>query len=309
MSEPVLKTESLTKRYGRHVAVDNLKLSVERGDIFGFLGQNGAGKSTVIRMSLGLIRPTAGRVELFGHDMARHPLRALGRVGAIVEAPAFYENFSGYANLRMLAALSGGAKRKQIEETLELVGLLERAQDPVRAYSHGMRQRLGIAQALLPRPEFIILDEPTDGLDPQGIHEIRLLLPRLRDELGLTIMLSSHLLAEVERVCNRIAIIDKGRLLYQGAIGNLLTEETVVKITVEPLEAAHQLLSRDPSLTVSRNGSNSIYVRMQRERIPRINELLVVNKIEVLDLVVHQPTLEEVFLTLTASTASPADTT
>jgi ABC-type multidrug transport system ATPase subunit len=309
LSEPVLKTESLTKRYGRHVAVDNLKLSVERGDIFGFLGQNGAGKSTVIRMSLGLIRPTAGRVELFGHDMARHPLRALGRVGAIVEAPAFYENFSGYANLRMLAALSGGAKRKQIEETLELVGLLERAQDPVRAYSHGMRQRLGIAQALLPRPEFIILDEPTDGLDPQGIHEIRLLLPRLRDELGLTIMLSSHLLAEVERVCNRIAIIDKGRLLYQGAIGNLLTEETVVKITVEPLEAAHQLLSRDPSLTVSRNGSNSIYVRMQRERIPRINELLVVNKIEVLDLVVHQPTLEEVFLTLTASTASPADTT
>jgi len=303
VSESILKTESLTKRYGRHLAVDKLELSVERGDIFGFLGQNGAGKSTVIRMSLGLIKPTAGRVLLFGHDMSRHPLRALGRVGAIVEAPAFYENFSGYANLRMLAALSGGAKRKQIEETLELVGLLERAQDPVRAYSHGMRQRLGIAQALLPRPEFIILDEPTDGLDPQGIHEIRLLLPRLRDELGLTIMLSSHLLAEVERVCNRVAIIDRGRLLYQGAIGNLLAKDRLVKITVEPLEAAHQLLSSDPALTVSRNGSNSIYVRMQQECIPRVNELLVANKIQVLELVVHQPTLEEVFLTLTSPPA------
>jgi ABC-type multidrug transport system ATPase subunit len=303
VNEPILKTESLTKRYGRHVAVDHLELSVERGDIFGFLGQNGAGKSTVIRMSLGLIKPTAGRALLFSHDMSRHPLRALGRVGAIVEAPAFYENFSGYANLRMLAALSGGARRKQIEETLELVGLLQRAQDPVRAYSHGMRQRLGIAQALLPRPEFIILDEPTDGLDPQGIHEIRLLLPRLRDELGLTIMLSSHLLAEVERVCNQVAIIDKGKLLYQGAIGNLLTKDDLVKITVEPLEAAHQLLSSDPTLTVSRNGSNSIYIRMQRECIPRVNELLVANKIQVLELVVHQPTLEEVFLTLTAPLA------
>ena len=304
MSEPILKTESLTKRYGRRqVAVDNLELLVERGDIFGFLGQNGAGKSTVIRMSLGLIRPTAGRVLLFGHDMSRHPLRALGRVGAIVEAPAFYENFSGYANLRMLAALSGGAKRKQIEETLELVGLRQRAQDPVRAYSHGMRQRLGIAQALLPRPEFIILDEPTDGLDPQGIHEIRLLLPRLRDELGLTIILSSHLLPEVERICNRVAIIDRGRLLYQGAIESLLAKEKLIKITVEPLEAAHQLLSRDPTLKVSQNGSDSIYVRMQRECIPRVNELLVANNIQVLELAVQQPTLEEVFLTLTAPPA------
>lgn len=302
VSEPILKTESLKKRYGHQVAVDNLELSVERGDIFGFLGQNGAGKSTVIRMSLGLIKPTAGRVLLFGHDMSRHPLRALGKVGAIVEAPAFYENFSGYANLRMLAALSGGATRKQIEETLELVGLRERARDPVRAYSHGMRQRLGIAQALLPRPEFIILDEPTDGLDPQGIHEIRLLLPRLRDELGLTIMLSSHLLSEVERICNRVAIIDRGSLLYQGAIESLLAKDKLIKITVEPLEAAHQLLSRDPTLTVSRNGSNSLYVRMQREHIPRVNELLVANKIQVHELVMQQPTLEEVFLTLTHGT-------
>src|SRR5258705_676134 len=306
MNELILQTEVLTKTYGRRTVVDSLALTVERGDIFGFLGQNGAGKSTVIRMALGLVRPTRGRVLLFGHDMAQHPLRALGRVGAIVEAPAFYENFSGYANLRLLAAMSGGAGQKQIDETLDLVGLLDRARDPVRAYSHGMRQRLGIAQALLPHPEFIILDEPTDGLDPQGIHEIRLLLPRLRDELGLTIMLSSHQLFEVERICNRVAIIDGGRLLYQGAIENLVSRERLIKITVEPLEEAYRLLSRDQTISVSRNGSNSLYIRMRDEDIPRVNALLVANKISVMELAPQRATLEEVFLTLTGAGVAPS---
>lgn len=299
MSESILQTEGLTKRYGRRTVVDRLSLAVERGDIFGFLGQNGAGKSTVIRMALGLVRPTRGRVLLFGHDMGKHSLRALGRVGAIVEAPAFYEDFSGWDNLRIFAALSGGANRKQIEETLVLVDLLDRAHDPVRTYSHGMRQRLGIAQALLPDPQFVILDEPTDGLDPQGIREVRLLLPRLRDELGLTILLSSHLLHEVERVCNRVAIIDEGRLLYQGAIGSLIAEEKLVKITVEPLEDAYQLLRREPLLSVSRNGSESLYVKMRNECIPRINALLVANDIRVMELSPQRVTLEEVFLNLT----------
>jgi ABC-type multidrug transport system ATPase subunit len=298
MSDPILQTEELTKRYGRRIPVDRLSLSVERGDIFGFLGQNGAGKSTVIRMVLGLVRPTRGRVLLFGHDMRGHSLRALGRVGAIVESPAFYENFSGWDNLRIFAAMSGGTTRSRIEETLVLVDLLERARDPVRTYSHGMRQRLGIAQALLPNPELIILDEPTDGLDPQGIREIRLLLPRLRDELGLTILLSSHLLQEVERVCNTVAIIDKGRVLYQGAIGALLAKEQLIKITVDPLEDAYQLLSREPRLTVRRNGSQSLYVCVESECIPRINALLVANDIRVRELTPQHATLEEVFLTL-----------
>ncbi|MGH9929571.1 MAG: ABC transporter ATP-binding protein [Pyrinomonadaceae bacterium] len=299
MPELILQTEALTKRYRRRTVVDSLALSVERGDVCGFLGQNGAGKSTVIRMALGLVRPTRGRVLLFGHDMHRHPLRALGRVGAIVEAPAFYENFSGYTNLRMLAAMSGGARRQRIEGTLDLVGLLNRAHDPVRAYSHGMRQRLGIAQALLPHPEFIVLDEPTDGLDPQGIHEIRALLPRLRDELGLTIMLSSHLLSEVERICNRVAIINEGRLLYQGAVENLVANEQLIKITVEPIEEACRLLSHDPTLSVGRNGSNSLYVRMQAEQIPRVNALLVANHIRVTELSPQRATLEDVFIKLT----------
>src|SRR5437588_11013631 len=219
MTQAVLQTEQLTKKYRRRVVVDRLSLTVERGDIFGFLGQNGAGKSTTIRMALGLVRPTSGRVKVLDHDMSRQPLRVLKSIGAIIEAPAFYENFSGRQNLRMLAAMSGGAEQERIEMVLEIVGLSKRARDPVRVYSHGMRQRLGIAQALLPGPEFIILDEPTDGLDPRGIREVRMLLPRLRDERGLTILLSSHLLNEVECICDTVAIIDGGRLLYQGAIG------------------------------------------------------------------------------------------
>jgi ABC-2 type transport system ATP-binding protein len=195
--------------------------------------------------------------------------------------------------------MSGGASRKRIEETLVLLDLLPRAHDPVRTYSHGMRQRLGIAQALLPDPQFVILDEPTDGLDPQGIREVRSLLPRLRDELGLTILLSSHLLDEVERICNSIAIIAEGRLLYQGAIENLSAEEKLVKITVDRLDVACEVLAADPTISVSRNGSQSLYVKMRDECIPRVNALLVANNIRVMELSPQRPTLEEAFLNLT----------
>ena len=299
MSELILQTHALTKRFGGRTAVDRVSLSVHSGDIFAFLGQNGAGKSTMIRMILGLVRPTNGRVFLFGHDVSKHPLRTLGRVGAIVESPAFYENFSGFDNIRMLSSLSGGVSRKRIDETLELVGLGERAHDQVRKYSHGMRQRLGLAQAILPHPKFIILDEPTDGLDPQGIQEVRTLLPRLRDELGLTIMLSSHLLHEVERVCNRIAIIDEGRLLHEGVIEDLLPPQRLLKITASPVENAYEVLRREGGVSVSRKGPNSLYVKLESESISRVNALLVENGIEVTELSGHSETLEEVFLSLT----------
>ncbi|MGH9968313.1 MAG: ATP-binding cassette domain-containing protein [Pyrinomonadaceae bacterium] len=299
MDDVILQAERLTKRYGSRLVVDRLSLRVERGDIFGLLGRNGAGKSTLIRMALGLVRPTSGRVLLFGHSMAKHPLRALRQIGALVESPAFYENFSGWDNLRILSALSGGTTRKRIEETLALVDLLPRAHHPVRMYSRGMRQRLGIAQALLPSPKFIILDEPTDGLDPQGIQEVRLLLSRLRDELGMTILLSSHLLFEVERVCTTLAIIDEGRLIYQGRVEDLISREMVMRITVDPLEKAFQLLAVDPMLSVKQNGSQSLYVKMPNERIPHVNALLVESGIRVLELSPIRPTLEEVFLTLT----------
>src|SRR5262249_20139580 len=198
----ILENDDLSKAYGKRVVVDSLSLKVERGDIFGFLGQNGAGKSTTIRMALGLVRPTSGVVRVLGFDIAKQPLKALARTGAIVEAPAFYENLSGLENLLLLSKMSGGVARRRVTEVLGIVGLTGPAPDPVRIYSHGMKQRLGIAQALLPAPELIILDEPTDGLDPQGIHEVRTLIRRLRDEMGLTVFLSSHLLHEVEQTCN-----------------------------------------------------------------------------------------------------------
>lgn len=299
MTPVVLQTEQLSKKYRRRVVVDRLSLTVERGDIFGFLGQNGAGKSTTIRMALGLVRPTSGRVSILGHDMSRRPLRGLERIGAIIEAPAFYENFSGRQNLRMLAAMSGGAKRERIETVLEIVGLRERAEDPVRVYSHGMRQRLGIAQALLPNPEFVILDEPTDGLDPQGLSETRALICRLRDELGLTVMLSSHLLHEVEQICNRVAIIEEGRLLYQGRVEDLIAKDNWIKVRVDRLSEAYELLSRDPKLSLSRNGDDSLHVKMTDDQIPAVNSLLVQHGFSVRELSPQRESLEQVFLRLT----------
>jgi ABC-2 type transport system ATP-binding protein len=299
MNHAVLQTYRLTKKYRRRVVVDRLSLRVERGDIFGFLGQNGAGKSTTIRMLLGLVRPSSGEVRILGNDMSRRPQRALKHVGAIIEAPAFYENFSAWQNLRMLAAMSGGATPKRVEQVLELVGLRARARDPVRIYSHGMRQRLGIAQALLPNPEFVILDEPTDGLDPQGLYEVRDLIRRLRDELSLTIMLSSHLLHEVEQICNRVAIIEQGRLVYQGSVEELVAEGQSIKLKVDRVSDAFELLAQDPRLSVTRNGDDSLYLKLAGEEIPDVNALLVERGFRVMEISPQRESLEEVFLRLT----------
>src|SRR5215471_9900906 len=304
MRDLVLETNKLTKLYGKRVVVDSLSLQVERGDIFGFLWQNGAGKSTTIRMALGLVRPTSGVVRVLGFDISKDPMKARARTGAIVEAPAFYENFSGLRNLQLLSNMSGGAEPRRIQEVLSIVGLSGRARDPVRVYSHGMKQRLGIAQALLPGPELIILDEPTDGLDPQGIHEVRALIRKLRDDMGLTVFLSSHLLHEVEQICNRVAIIDHGRLLYQGAIQDLVAKDKVVKLTVDRCEDAYQLLAADTTLSVSLNGDKSLYVKMTDEQIPRVNALLVERGFQVMELSPQTETLEQVFLRLTKPQAA-----
>ena len=301
MGEVVLQTVDLTRKFRHRTVVDRLSLTVEKGDVFGFLGRNGAGKSTTLRIVLGLVRPTFGSVTVLGHEMSRHPLRALKRIGAIIEAPAFYENFSGRQNLRMLAAMSGGVEPEHIESVLELVNLRERARDPVRVYSHGMRQRLGIAQALLPDPELIILDEPTDGLDPQGLFEIRELICRLRDELHLTIVLSSHLLHEVEQICNRLAIIDGGRLIYQGATNELVQSRNLVKFKVDRTTEACELLARGTELPVTRNGDQSFYLAIPDKEIPPIVSLLVQAGFQITEVSPQRQSLEQVFLRLTDS--------
>jgi len=299
MSDLALETQDLTKRFGSRTAVDRLSLRVERGDIYGFIGPNGAGKSTTLRMLLGLVRPTSGVVRFPLPAGNWEYLRARSRVGAIIETPAFYENFSGRRNLQLLASLSGGVQGKRVEQVLEIVGLRDRARDPVKVYSYGMRQRLGIAQALLPTPEVIILDEPTNGLDPEGVQQTRELIRRLRDEFNLTVLLSSHLLSEIEQLCNRVGIIHEGRLLYQGGPAALVTPNRTYKVRVDDLTAAFELVTKEPGVTVSRNGNSFLRVNADEERISAVNALLVSKEIKVYELSPHQETLEEAFLRLT----------
>jgi ABC-2 type transport system ATP-binding protein len=299
MADVALQTENLTKRFGSRTAVDRLTIRVDRGDIYGFLGPNGAGKSTTLRMLLGLVRPTAGVVKFPVRASSWEYLRARSRVGAIIETPAFYENFSGRRNLQLLASLSGRVLKKRVEEVLEIVDLRDRARDPVKAYSYGMRQRLGIAQALLPTPEIIILDEPTNGLDPQGIHETRKLIRRLRDEFKLTVLLSSHLLTEIEQLCNRVGIIHEGRLLYEGGPEGLVQTNSRYKVRVDDLTGAFELLSRVPRVTVSRNGDSFLRIEADEEGISALNALLVGKGIKVYELSSTQESLEEAFLRLT----------
>jgi len=305
MTEIALQTEGITKRFGAHTAVDGLTITVERGDIYGFLGPNGAGKSTTLRMLLGLVRPTSGVIKYPVRGSGWEYLKARTRVGAIIETPAFYENFSGRRNLELLASLSGGVQSKRVEEVLEIVDLRDRARDPVKVYSYGMRQRLGIAQALLPTPELIILDEPTNGLDPQGIHETRELIRRLRDEFKLTVLLSSHLLTEVEQLCNRVGIIHKGNLLYEGEPEALRGPAGRFKVRVDNLPAATELLTRLPGVVLNQNGSAFLRIDADVESIPEVNELLVTNGIRVYELTPTQESLEEAFLRLTNGDVNP----
>lgn len=212
-----IRIEGIAKAFRGRPALHPLRLEVERGELFGLLGHNGAGKSTTFGILLGQVRPDAGEAFLDGHSVQTARARALQRVGAIFEAPAFYDYLSGWRNLEIFTAYTARPERRALEEIVELVGLRERIHDPVRNYSHGMRQRLGLAQALLPGPRIVLLDEPTEGLDPEGIHEMRHLILRLRDERGLTVLLSSHLLTEVEQLCDRVAILNQGHLLFCGA--------------------------------------------------------------------------------------------
>jgi ABC-type multidrug transport system ATPase subunit len=303
MSDIALQTEDLTKRFSARTAVDRLTIRVLRGDIYGFLGPNGAGKSTTLRMLLGLVRPTSGVIKFPVRASTWEYLGARSRVGAIIETPAFYENFSGRRNLQLLASLSGGVHAKRVEEVLEIVELRDRARDPVKVYSYGMRQRLGIAQALLPTPELIILDEPTNGLDPQGIQETRKLIRRLRDEFRLTVLLSSHLLTEIEQLCNRVGIIHEGRLLYEGGPEALVAPTSLYKVRVDDLSCAFELLARESGVTVSRNGTSFLRIEADEENISFVNALLVAHGIKVYELSPAQENLEEAFLRLTKTVA------
>jgi len=298
-SDILLQSIGLTKRFGKRLAVSDLHVTVYRGDIYGFLGPNGAGKSTTIRMALSLVSPTAGSVQLFGVDVSRKR-NVLARVGGLVEEPDFYTYLSARRNLEIVSALYGSVDNKRIDEVLELVGLSDRADDKVKTYSHGMKQRLGIAQALLPNPELLILDEPTNGLDPLGMKEVRELILRLNRESGMTIFLSSHLLHEIEQVATRMCILHRGRLVVQGMVDELLHRDSIrVRFQVDRIDAALALLRGMAWVMDCDYQDGRITCTLHETDIARSNTALVEAGIAV-SAMIPQRSLEDYFLSITA---------
>jgi ABC-2 type transport system ATP-binding protein len=293
----MIRTRGLTKRFGRVVAVDGVDLDVHEGDVYGFLGANGSGKTTTVRMLLGLVLATSGDITLFDQPMPKAAPQVLPRVGTLVEGPAAYGHLSARANLQLLDASGGSSgrrtRRARVDAVLEQVGLNGTGRRPVKAFSLGMRQRLGLAAALLGQPDLLVLDEPTNGLDPQGIREIRDLLLEL-NRGGTTVFLSSHLLSEVEQMCTRIGVIDQGRLVLQDSLEALRTPTGLVEVRTSAPEAAVALLDG----RVERHQADRLFVRSSAPA--ELNELLVRNGVPVSELAAGRRTLEEVIVERTS---------
>lgn len=327
-AEAILRTTGLTKRFDKRVAVNGLSLEVQRGDVFGLLGPNGSGKTTTLRMVLGLIWPTAGAISVFGGSMAdaAHRGAALRRIGAVVEQPAFYPYLSGRENLRGVAAFAGlprgGATNARVDEVLASVALGDRATDAYKKYSLGMKQRLGIAAALLTRPELVVLDEPTNGLDPAGMVEVRALISQLARD-GITVLLSSHLLYEVQQVCTRVAILKEGTLLAQGTVDDLLASQRGIQLgftqqeqlvrAVGILQAGAagqdwlhgaQYVLPEPGAWVPPGGW-LLLVDAPPERAADVNGLLAAQGIYAAEIRQRVASLEQYFLALTGTPGTP----
>lgn len=305
--EVVLETEALGKRFGKLQAVQDLNLQIRQGDVYGFLGPNGAGKTTSIRMILGLIAPSSGTARIFGHDIRRQFRQAIRQVGAMVEGPAFYPYLTGRQNLEIYGRLSGGVSASRLQETLELVGLGRWGEAKVKEYSQGMRQRLGIAQALLHQPKLLILDEPTNGLDPHGMREIRSLLRRISQEDGTTIFLSSHLLAEMEMICNRIGVMHRGVILVQGKVDELLGQSAeVASLQVDQTEAAQSLLRKKFGIAATCIKPGWLEFPLQGRDLFPLNRELIAAGLTVHAISPRRRTLEEYFVSLTGETKDVA---
>ncbi|MEJ5263282.1 MAG: ABC transporter ATP-binding protein [Ignavibacterium sp.] len=300
-NELVIEIKNLSKNFKELKAVDNLNIKVFKGDVFGFLGPNGAGKSTTIRMLLTLIKPSSGSIKIFGKNLFKERLSILRNVGAIVEKPDFYGYLSAYKNLEILSRISGhDITKKRIMEVLELVGLAGRYKSKVKTFSHGMKQRLGLAQALLHDPDLIILDEPTTGLDPMGMKEIRDLIIHLSRNLKKTVFLSSHILYEVEQVANRMIIINKGTARVEGEVKELLNaSHLTVTFEVTNVEKAKSVLSNTSWAKVMKDTANSkLEFTIDSNDVASLNRYLVENGIDVCSIIPTR-SLEEYFLKIT----------
>jgi ABC-2 type transport system ATP-binding protein len=298
-----VRARGLVKRYKEVLAVDHIDLNVESGDVYGFLGPNGAGKTTTLRMALGLIMPTEGKVELFGRDPMREGARALEGVAGFVEAPRFYPYLPARKNLELLAALDGDGASSRIDEVLEIVELTPRAKHKVGGFSHGMRQRLGIAAALLRRPRLLILDEPATGLDPAGMRDMRTLIRRLAGE-DITVLLSSHQLPEVQELCDRVAIVDSGRVVYEGALSDLRRQGGAsYRMHTTEDERAVPLVRAQAGVAAVASDEHGLHFEAAEETVGELTLSLGRAGIGILSLTPELATLEDLFFRLTEAGA------
>lgn len=302
MEKIVLDLKKVTKQVKSKTIVNQVSFSVKAGEIFGFLGPNGAGKTTTIRMITGLIKISQGDVLIDGYSIHNDFIHAIRHVGGIIETPDLYRYLSGYANLQQYARMESGITKKRIDEVVSIVGLTESIHEKVSTYSLGMRQRLGLAQAILHKPSLLILDEPTNGLDPAGIHQLRDYLKRIAHQEGVAVLVSSHLLSEMQLMCDRIGILKQGKLLAVQEVSKLVANDVnyQVKVTVDPnqIEEASNILERQQIRVLSSNQSNELILKTTKEDIPMINQLLTTKGILIYSIQVVEHTLEEQFLSM-----------
>jgi len=296
----VISLTGVTKIFGKRAAVEDLALHVPQGEVFGLLGHNGAGKSTAIGMMLGQVWPSSGQILICGHDVTAARGRALAKVGAIFESPAFYDYLSGWRNLEILTSYTAHTPRERMKEILDWVGLAGREHSKVKTYSHGMRARLALAQALLPAPELLILDEPSDGLDPEGIHEMRQMILRMHRELGVTILLSSHLLPEVEQLCTRIAVLNRGRKVFEGTLAETKRRERCIRLATDNPARASELLGQAGLVTGKPAAPSPMQILdLADGRGPEeVVRVLVQNEISIYEISPVEQTLESFYLGL-----------
>ncbi|MGZ7445768.1 ABC transporter ATP-binding protein [Paenibacillus sp. TH7-28] len=303
MDELIIQTEGLTKKYRGRAAVDNLSLKIAKGDIYGFLGPNGAGKTTTIRMLLGLIQPTAGMIHMFGKDLRKDKLAILRRIGSLVESPSYYGHLSAIDNLEAIRRILEVPKSR-IDEVLDIVSLRGEARRPVKGFSLGMKQRLGIAAALLGSPELLILDEPTNGLDPTGIHEIRELIKNMPKQYGITVLVSSHLLGEMELMANTVGIIRQGQMVFQDTIDNLrLTTAHDMELVVSEPDAA-LWIARDLGTVGKLQDDTLKFPGLPDAQVARLVKALVENGHAVYRVEQKKKSLEDIFMRIVGEGSS-----
>ncbi|WP_419881001.1 ABC transporter ATP-binding protein [Peribacillus sp. B-H-3] len=298
MSGVTLSVKNLTKTIGKHEIIKGVSFQLLKGEVFGFLGPNGAGKTTTIRMLVGLIKPTSGSIEICGYNVKKQFTKAMEQMGCIVENPELYPYLSGWDNLLHFARMLPGIGEERIREVTELVELTDRIQDKVKTYSLGMRQRLGIAQALLNSPKILILDEPTNGLDPAGIREMRQFIRDLAKKEGLSVLVSSHLLSEIQLLCDRVAIISHGEIIKEDTVGNLLHAQEKMNWRLIPQEKGKEVLEKLTEVTDTEDGYLS--TPFHENEVPVWNEKLLQQGVKVIEMNRKLPSLEDLFLEMTA---------